>query len=144
MKEYIIAVCAAAVIAAFCDILIPRTWQKYIGILTGAILMSVLISPVLNFRGIDISQLSFDDAQYTEFDINSEISDKFCQNAAVDIENRVMDEFSADISAKVYADFDGNEFNGIRRIELSCAYNPAIESRLMEVYGCGEIIFETG
>lgn len=142
MQKYISAVACAAVICGLCDVLIPKSWQKYIGILTGALLLAALISPL---QGLGVSgtlQLSFDDAGIKSYDLSSEVEKTLENNICADIESRILTEFSVNTSADVEISACDGKITGVDKISLSCAENEQIRARLYEVYAANNIIFK--
>ena len=54
MKAYIVKIVGAATLAVFADMLSPAEWKKYTSVITAVILMSVIITPIMNIRKIDL------------------------------------------------------------------------------------------
>lgn len=142
MKGYITAVAAAAIMSAFADILIPKSWQKYISILTGAILLITLTSPLIRLRGITIPSLTMPDNSYTEYDLEGEVQATLEDNISSDIEERLKSEFGIDCRASVSLLLDNGKITGIKEIVLYCSENNAVTNRIAEVYGCSSIIYK--
>ncbi len=145
MKAYILRIVGAALIAAFSEHLVPKEWQKYMKLISGFIIISVLIAP---FTGEKTKTL-FDD-----FDISWEYKEKgeelmlenikaqLEEDIAKDIALRVTEEFSREVTAKVWVDTDSRgKIKGVRRIELSGEENSEITKRLEFVYGTDEVIW---
>lgn len=144
MQKYILAVSCAAVICGLCDILMPKSYRKYIGILTGASLLSVLLSPFGISGGFDLPEFDSGDIQIRDYDVNALIEEQLCENLCRDIEARLDDEFSIKARARVKTDCENGKIRGVSEISLSCAENSAVRERLFEVYAAKSIIFEGG
>ena len=141
MRSYIIMVAAAAVLSAFCDILIPKGWQKYIGILTGAVLLTVLISPLITLRGGKLPELVLPEQEYIEYDVNAEIKQELQKRVETDISERLMAEFGVDCRARVQITTQDENITGVGEIALDCAEDGRISARLKEIYGCERVVF---
>lgn len=144
MREYITAVAAVAVMAAAADVLIPKSWQKYISILTGAIILITLTSPLLKLRGISPPTLSLPEGEYTEFSPADEVQSELCERVENDISARIESEFGIKTSASVKFGISEGKIIGVKEILLRTKENSAITARLQEVYGCNNIIWEDG
>ena len=142
MQKYILAVAGAAVICGLCDVLMPKPWQKYTGILTGALLLVTLLSPFRGIGGFDLLQLDFGKADIQAYDVNAEIEKALERSVCEDIESRILTEFSENVSAAAEISTYDGKITGVGKITLSCAENPQIRARLYEVYGTNRIIFE--
>lgn len=136
MKGYITAIAAAAILSAFGEMLIPKGWSKYIGIMSGAVLLITLISPLLTLRGIDAPRFELPNDGYIEYDIAAETESQFKQTVEKDAAQRVYDEFG--ISCRVSAEVSTEK--GVLSLTLGCRHDASVASRLREVYGC-EVIF---
>lgn len=135
MREYILSVGAAAIIAALSEILIPKSWQKYAGLLTGALLLLTLIKPLMNLRGISIPEFTVPQIQYEEYDESDTVKITLENNIERDIKERMKAEFKTVVNADV--SISTNEeglINGVCEIALDIKESPAIEARLDEIY----------
>lgn len=141
MRAYIIMVAAAAVLSAFCDILIPKGWQKYIGILTGAVLLTVLISPVITLRGGKMPEIVLPEQDYIEYDVDSEVKEELKKRVEEDIAERLMSEFGVSCRAQAEITAQDGKITGVGEITLDCAANERISARLKEIYGCERVVF---
>ncbi len=139
MKAYITAVAAAAIMAAFSDNLVPVKWQKYAGLLTGAVLLLTLISPLIKLRNIDIPHIGELDSSVVEYDIAYEVEEELKKRIEADIESRIEEEFDVNIIAEVKLNIKEDKIQGVERITLSNSKDARIEQRLNEVYGCSNI-----
>ncbi len=142
MREYIITITAAAVAASLVDILAPREWEKYIRIIIGFLILSVIIAPIARFKNIEVLP------EVSSFEVNDtplldSVSEQLRQNIEKDIEARLMEEFDVEATATVEIAVDENHsIRGVRAIGISSAYRPeGITKRLKEIYGCDRIEF---
>lgn len=141
MRGYIITLATASVLAAFCDILIPVGWRKYIGVLTGAIMLIILISPLAKLHGENPETLVLPEADYIEFDINEEVAEQLKERVIGDIKLRLLEEFGTDTNPDVEIDISEGHINGVSTIYLDCDENSHISERLLQVYGCERVVF---
>ena len=141
MRGYRCKVAAVAIMAALTDVLIPKNWQKYISILTGAILLITLTSPLLKLRGITLPSFSLPEGEYREYPIEDEIALSLEQGVEEDIKKRLKNEFNvaADCDASLY--ITDEKIAGVQEIIIYSKENSAITARLIEVYGCNNIIW---
>ncbi len=135
MREYILSVATAAIISALSEVLIPKNWQKYAGLLTGALLLLTLIKPLMTFRGIDLPEFTVPNISYTEYDTSSEVKKSLEANIEGDIKERLKAEFKtvANADVRVSTDEDDN-ITGVLEIALDIKESPKISARLMEIY----------
>jgi len=139
MKEYIIKVASAAILAAFSDIIAPRTWQKYINILTNSILLLVLISPVLSLKGISLPSFEGDKIEIMEYNAENEILDTLKLRIEEDIEDRLKDEFNYSFKATVTLDKSDLENVRVKEIKLFPKPSKEIKDRLFYIYECESV-----
>ena len=135
MREYILSVATAAVISSLSEVLIPKSWQKYAGLLTGALLLLTLIKPLMTFRGIDLPEFTVPEITYTEYDTFSEVENTLEANIERDIKERLKAEFKTVANADVQVSVDDdNNITGVLEITLDIKESPKIASRLYEIY----------
>ena len=140
MREYILSVATAAVISALSEVLIPKSWQKYAGLLTGALLLLTLIKPLMTFRGIDLPEFTVPEIEYTEYDTSSEIKKSLELNIEWDIKERLKTEFKTVVNADVRVSTDEDDnITGVLEIALDIKESPKIGARLYEIYSPGKI-----
>lgn len=140
MREYILSVATAAVISALSEVLIPKSWQKYTGLLTGALLLLTLIKPLMSFRGIDLPEFTVPEIAYTEYDTSSEIKKALELNIEGDIKERLKTEFKTVVNADVRVSTDEDDnITGVLEIALDIKESPKIGARLYEIYAPGKI-----
>ena len=140
MKEYIITVAVAAICAALSDILAPNEWSKYIRVMIGFLILSVIIAPVAKFKDVEIFS---DTGTYNISDepLKNKISETLKENIEKDIEDRISDEFGIEAKARVKLLFDeNNNVKDVQAIEIKTWKNPdGMIERLQNVYGCEAI-----
>lgn len=141
MREYITSVAAVAVIAAACDVLVPKSWQKYVSILTGAVILITLTSPLLKLNGISVPTLSFPESGYKEFSPEDEIAEELCKRVEADISDRLENEYGIKTTARVTLGISDGKICGVEEIILYTKENSSVSARLYEVYGCSNIIW---
>lgn len=140
MKEYIITVAAAALVAALTDILSPEEWGKYIKIVVGFLILSIVLTPVAKLKNAELS-LPVPDSEITDAPLRDKVTVQFEQNVAADIEERVKKEFGIDCAAAVQLDVDENRnIAGVKSILIAAHKNPPkMVERIREIYGCSEV-----
>ena len=140
MREYIITMSVAAIIASVMEIFAPKEWEKYIKLAIGLIILSIIVSPVAKFRHAEIlpqtMQYKIDENAFYD-----EIATEMKKNVELDIAERLKAEF--DVDAKVEIDLtidDNHNIKGVNIIRIRTWKNPdGMIERLKEVYGCDKI-----
>ena len=140
MREYIITIAVAAVAASLVDILAPKEWDKYIRIIIGFLILSVILAPIAKLKNIDIMP-SYQSFEINDIPLKDKVSDELKKNIENDIEVRLLEEFELEADAKVEIDIDENHsIRGVRAISISAYYCPdGLKERLKEIYGCDRI-----
>lgn len=140
MKEYIITVAVAAVVAAIADVLAPKNWSKYIRVIVGFLILSVILAPIARFKDVEILSPT------GTYNINDEplkdrVAEQLRKNIEKDIEERILDEFDLDARVRVEIDIDENrDIKGVRAIQIKTWKNPdGMIERLKNIYGCDKI-----
>ncbi len=143
MKEYIITVALAAVIAALADVLAPKSWSGYIRIAVGFLVLSVLLVPIAKFKGVELFSAS-EEYEFSDAPLKDAVSLELKNNVEKDIEERLLEEFDVKAEAEVEIDIDeDHNIKGVRGIKIKARKNPeGLEERLRDVYGCERIQFE--
>lgn len=140
MKEYIITIAIAASAASFADLLAPKEWEKYIRLIIGFLILSVIIAPIAKFKNVEIISPT---ASYeiSEEPIKDEVSKQLKDNIEKDIEDRMQDEFN--LSADVSVELGINENHSITDVHAICIKTwknpPGMLERIKEIYGCDKI-----
>lgn len=140
MKEYIITVAVAAITAAIADILAPKEWSKYLKVIIGFLILSVILAPVARFKDVKLISPT---GTYNISDepLKDKVSEQLRQNIKKDIEERLLEEFGVEAKAVVEIDVDENrDIKGVRAIEIRTWENPdGMIERLKNIYGCDKI-----
>lgn len=145
MKTYIIQIVGAALLAVFADILSPKGWKKYMGIVTGMILLTVIVTPVANLRGVDVL------SGYRETDevisrgneiYGDMIKNEFSKSVAMDVRERIRREFSQDVSVEVEVEInDKGNIEKILKITISgTGLDKKIADRISYIYDVDEVV----
>lgn len=145
MKTYIIQIVGAALLSVFADMMSPAGWKKYMGIITGIILLTVIITPVARLKGVDIlSDYSESrDITLAGDELYSDmLKNEFSKSVALDIKERIRQEFAKEVS--VEADVTVNEKGNIDKISSITltgeGLNEKIAERISFIYDVDEVI----
>ena len=141
MKQYIITIIGAAVLCGAAHILTPINWVKYVKIITGLVILSVIASPLAEIKDINL----FSDFSVPQSEINENlqmdtISTELEKRINQDIEERIKNEFFCDsrANATIHVN-ENNEITGVSHIKIVTAANASrVTQRLCEVYGITE------
>ncbi len=139
MKEYIITVIGAAVLAAITRILSPESWNKYVRIITGLIIISVIIAPIANIAKFDLfSDFSIQEISDPDDDIMlNAVEKELKRRVEEDVSQRIRNEFFCDseVEAKISVTENG-EISGVHSIKVKTkADKTLLKRRIAEVYG---------
>lgn len=146
LKTYILQITGGALLAVFADIFSPSGWKKYISVITGIILITIIMTPVSKLGNIDTQTV------YGDFCENSKekgeeiytdlLKKEFSERLAADIKERIRTEFSKDVSAKVFIEM--NASGGISEITkiIITGIKPdkKISDRISYIYDVNEVI----
>ena len=140
MKEYIITIAIAALAAAAADILAPKEWDKYIRIIIGFLILSVLIAPVAEFRHVQIMPVT-ENYEINDEPLRDSVSEEMRRRVEKDIEQRIEDEYGVKASAAVEIEIDDeHKIRGVKAIKIRCWQNPrGMIERIKNVYGCDKV-----
>lgn len=145
MRPYILKIVGAALLSAFSEYLVPKEWQKYIKLLSGFIIISVLISPFsTKFSNDFLDDFEFDSEFLSEGEnlMHEKVKTELESRIKNDIILRVSEEFSQNIDASVKVKTNSKgEIENVERIELKGKKNNDITKRLKFVYGTEEVIW---
>ena len=145
MKVYILKIVGAALLCAFSDYLVPVGWQKYMKLISGFIIITVLLSPFTSDTGKNLFEDFKMDPVYTEKGkdrLYEEVKKELEKKVSEDIILRVAEEFSVDINAtvSVKTTADG-KIDKVEKIFLTGEKNNKITERIKFVYGTDEVIW---
>lgn len=147
MKGYIVGIAGGAILAAFADIFSPSGWKKYISVVTGIILITIILKPIADFKNADIL------SAYTEFNDNAAadgeqiysdmLKKEFSKKVAADIKERISMEFEKDVSVEVIVEM--NDGGGIKKIDKiiigGIDEDKKITERISYVYDVDEVVY---
>lgn len=141
MKNYVMMIAGGAVLSAFADIIVPSAWKKYIRVITGFILLTVIMNPVLKINGIDmLNGFCAEDIDYTP--MSDMVAEQLERNICEDIQSRLKTEFGIDAQAEASVSInDEGLIDCVDEIIVytSCTEEDTVKSRLYEVYGAEKI-----
>ncbi len=145
MKAYLIRIVAAALSAAFSDVLVPKQWKKYTGMITGLFLLLVLIQPITDFQKTDFfSDYALEDREVSAGnEIYADLLRReFSEKIANDVRDRVRMEFSRDVSveAELLLDDQGNLEKILSITIRGNKLSEKIRERISYVYDVEEVI----
>ena len=146
MKAYIISIIGATILSAVASILTPDAMRKYVSVITGFIIISVIISPLSKGGRVDffapLREASPSAENYGEIYAHS-VADELKKQIERDIENRIEQEFGIKSYAEVTLEVEGGDIKRIRTIALrGTLLRKDIAMRLGEVYGVSEVIMD--
>lgn len=143
MKEYMTAVIGSAVLSALAQLVSPQRWAKYVRLVCGIMIVSVIASPIAEFKRIDI----FDIEKYNgELDINAQkkaVISEMERKVAEDISVRIAEEFSeeAQVGVRLCVN-DKYEIEGVDEISVWISTKrEKIRRRLSQIYSPEKISF---
>ena len=139
MQKYIISIACVAIITAFCDILAPKGWGRYVGVVSGAMLASAVAAPV-SVR-LDIDKFQPPPIECREFDVEAIKKAELEKRVEEDISLRIKSEFNQTATADVELDVADGGISGVKSIVLYCDEKEKIKNRMNEVYGCEDVQF---
>lgn len=141
MTAYISSIIAAAVLSGAASLLSPEKWRKYVGMITGVVILCTIIAPLSEINVTDIfsslesgvSEQETAEGEELRLDM---IKKELSSRVDTDIEERLKREFGADIkaSSEIGVDADGN-ITGVNKIVIDGRLTEAAVNRLCEVYG---------
>ncbi len=138
MKGYIITIIGASLLSGIAHILAPASWVKYVKLITGLVILSVIASPLTSISKINLfSDFSIEENEIDEnIQINT-IAKELEARIEADIKDRIKTEFFSEAEAEVkIALNENNEISGVTHIKIiTDAEKEKIISRMCEVYG---------
>ena len=145
MRAYILKIVGVALIAVFSEYIVPKDWQKYMKLISGFIIISVIISPLSKGFKTEIFPDFEIDNKYIEEGTKKmyeNIKTQLEEDVSADIKLRVNEEFSENVEAKVTIKVnDEGKIEKVQKIELFGEENPQITERLKFVYGTEVVIW---
>ena len=118
MSEYLKTIVITALVVGMVSTLLPKdSFGKYVNLLAGIIVITVVISPILNVRNKDID-FSRIDIKELELSTNSYIMEEYEKELARKVENLVKEKENIEISVLVRAD-KKDDIIEIKEIEIA-------------------------
>lgn len=151
MKNYILKIAGGTVLAVFADIFSPPGYKKYMGAVTGIILIAIVMSPVEELKNIELG------LTYAESEASSAVNSgeqiygellkkEFSERIATDVRERIREEFSKDVSAEVTVETndDGGISKIVRIVIIGTEPDEKISERIAYVYDVDEVVMNGG
>ena len=138
MKDYIITILGAAVLCGSAHILTPQSWVKYVKIITGLVILSVIASPLTTLFHINIfSDFSVEESYINENIQTEAIAKELKMRVEQDINERIQAEFSHKAESEVVISVNEEyEITGVSHIKIITNADKAkVTHRMCEVYG---------
>lgn len=143
MNSYMITLISAAVLSALVTILSPEKWRKYINIISGIMIVSVIASPLLQYKEV---RLFVEETGISDIDRYAQqvaVAEELKNRVQEDVLERIYNELKIKINAEVIIDVNENkEICGVREIKIwTQTHQKKIEKILKEVYSPKKITF---
>ena len=145
MGTYIISIAAATVLSAAISILTPEGWGKYVGIVTGLVVMICIARPIISITGANF----FDGFQGMEIKMSERHNNIYYDEVKRELEARINDdakkrlktEFNKNCEVKSeVAVTEAGTVKGVLKMEISGDKPDAVAiGRIREVYGADEV-----
>ena len=138
MREYIISIAGAAILSGLVKILSPAGWQKYIKIITGLIIISIIAAPIRELKKINIfSEFSLPEGNIDEEVQIKKVKDELAIRVQEDINKRVYKEFFETAKSSVVIDVnEKNEIVGVLSVKvITKADSEKVKKLINEIYG---------
>ena len=143
MKEYILKIVGVSLLAAFSEHLVDKKWKKYINLISGFMIISVLLSPFTFKRDIKIFdefELKSDYSKEGNEILYENVKKELEEKVASDLERRVLEEFSENVTADVTVLCDKNgKIEKVKKITIKGQENQKITDRVKFIYGADEV-----
>ena len=143
MKQYFIMIISAAVFAGISSCIAPEKWKKYLNAISGIMIVSVILTPLPEFRKLDL----FSGFQASEMQLSNiyaeTVHSQLKKRISADIKDRIKANFGFDVQAEVeLALNDKMEITGIKEITVwTMEKKDEINRLLQEVYFPEKILF---
>lgn len=146
MRAYILTVVGAAVMSAFAAVMAPKTWQKYVQLVTGVVIITAITAPVIRIVNSDFSfkipsvdAVSEDGAELNKNLVVSELTKRIEE----DIEKRLYNDYNIYAKARVRILVnDKNEIEGVEEIRITEGkITNVAKQKLCEIYGV-DMVYE--
>ncbi len=147
MKTYILSIAVTTVLSAVVNMITPDKWSKYVGVVTGLVVMLCIAQPIIGIMNRD----TLADFSYTTDTRITDGEKLLCANIRTeleghinrDIKDRLKRDFNRDCSADTeVAMTDKGEVTGVRRITVyGDRIDAVIIGKLRDVYGAEEVSY---
>ena len=146
MKSYIISIIGATLISAIGSVLTPDSMRKYVSVITGFIIISVIITPLSAIGEIDLfaylKEPQKNAADYEGIYLDN-VAEEIEKRIEGDIKTRIKDEFGVEAQVDVGVDVEDGDIKQISYISLrGTLLRHDIAKRLKEVYNVREVIMD--
>jgi len=146
MKQYIITIIGATILSAIGSILTPDTMRKYVNVITGFIIISVIVAPLASLRGIDLfAGVEETGAVQTEYEtvyINS-VADVIRKRIEGDIKQRLHEELGVDAQVSAEIVVEKNNIKEISQISIwGVGTQKEAAKLLMKTYMVKEVVID--
>lgn len=145
MKSYIISIAVASVISAVITMLTPKGWEKYVGMVTGIVVVMCIGQPLLQLMRTDVFEgfrlETRQNAEEGDNGLRDEIRKDLTERIEKDAEQRLRRDFGAEcaVSAVVSVNRAG-QITGVERMTI---YGGNLDNiaigKLREIYGVKEV-----
>lgn len=144
MKTYLITLTSAVVLASVTDIMLPNNSKKYVSLITGAMILICLISPLTKISNTSLPSLTIPRQEYIDYSLDDILVTEFKNNVEKDISDRLFSEFGISAKVNVGVKISNGNISGVDRITIFSEQNSDIQERLSFIYGCNLIEFSDG
>jgi len=140
MTSYISSIIGAAILSGIASLLSPASWRKYVGIVSGIVILCTLIAPLSDIRVTELFSADIPPAEVRTEDGEElrlrMVRDELKRRIEADIEERLLKEFGERVkaSADIGVSADG-KITGVNAIVTDRKISAAASRRLCEVYG---------
>lgn len=143
MHQYMTTIITSAIIAALTQVLSPSRWKKYIGIVTGIMIISAIAAPIFDIKKIDFfSNYSYEDSIDTNVQkkqVCSELEKRVSEDAAERLKKELGEKCDVTVSLSVN---DNYEICGVKEMTVWIKRNrEKAKNILQEVYSPEKIYF---
>ncbi len=143
MRAYILTVIGAAVLSSFASILTPDKWRKYVGVITGLVIISCIIAPISRLTKEDLFSgfgAIEESEQYSENLRKRIVREELEKRVGEDLSARLLNEFNADVRSEVKISInENNEITSISSVRIKgIKPEERITARICEIYGLSE------
>lgn len=140
MREYIIVIASAAILSVFADMLSPEQWRKYVKIVTGFVIISVIIAPIAKIKNMDLlSEMDFENSvTINEADYSNRwVIDEFERLVEEDIRDRIKNEYGKESSVRVTVRVNNEDkIEKIENVRIDVDSPPtALAGAIAQMYG---------